>query len=145
MNDNSRLHEDNNHGPDRSWQVAGERVFLYLRCLNFPVEQIFEISAAVLKAAQQNALSKGNPVAVSMETLHRLIHSYQPDDSRNFPYRRCVQSPGSADGHSSKNTRLLGSMPDIRRLHMTPEDFGARTAQLPDGSSGKNHGPKSKR
>ena len=101
----------------RFWQTAGDRVFLYLRCLNLPAAQIFEIALSALKAAENNCMNEesndNSPVAEAMVALDKLLRKqhYEMGGGENFP-----------DGLIRPATRD-SSMPPIRRLHMTPQDL----------------------
>lgn len=60
---------------DRHWQMAGDRVMLYLRCLHFPAPQALELALAALRAAERTTRpgSGNSPVAEAMQALHRLL------------------------------------------------------------------------
>ncbi len=116
---------------DRYWQIAGDRVFLYLRCLNFPPAQTLELSLRALKEAEQNISnddSRDNPVAEAMEALLELLHKI---GGENIPGYRCEEKwmqKSKAEDISSSRDRSSAvapetSMPPILRLHMTPQEL----------------------
>jgi hypothetical protein len=82
---------------DRCWQIAMDRVLLYLRCLGFPARQALDLAMRALEAAEENySRSAGtSPVGESMRALHE------------FMKKREVQIP---------------STPPLHRLHMIPEE-----------------------
>jgi len=61
-------------------QTAGDRVFLYLRCLNFPAPQALELARRALKAAERSmtADSGNSPVFEAMQALNQLLIEQQP-------------------------------------------------------------------
>jgi hypothetical protein len=82
---------------DRCWQIAMDRVLLYLRCLGFPAREALDLAMRALEAAEvNNSRSVGtSPVGESMRALHE------------FMKKREVQIP---------------STPPLHRLHMIPEE-----------------------
>ncbi len=115
---------------DRYWQIAGDRVFLYLRCLNFPPAQTLELSLRALKEAEQNILnndSKGNPVAEAMQALYVLLYKI---DNENFPGYWCerkgtqkTEAEDISSSHDRSRAVAPEPMPPILRLHMTPQEL----------------------
>ena len=96
---------------DRYWQIAGDRVLLYLRCLNFPETQALDLALRALKEAEHNIIqgSGNSPVAEAMQTLRRLLNG---------------QITGVAGRDHFLDVRgepPMPSMPPIHRLHMIPE------------------------
>lgn len=116
---------------DRYWQTAGDRVFLYLRCLNFPPAQTFELSLRALKETEQNILnddSRDNPVAEAVEVLHELLHKIVRENILGYwCEREWMQETEAEDISSSRDhgraVAPISSMPPIRRLHMTPQEL----------------------
>ncbi len=65
----------------RQWQAAGDRMLLYLRCLNLPYPQALEFALQALKEADQT-IRKGSdrsPMAESMQILYRLLEEQKPE------------------------------------------------------------------
>lgn len=98
--------------PDPYWQVAGDRVLLYLRCLNFPAPQALRLTLRALKAAEQNLRAgSGNnhPVSEAMEALHQLLAEQKPEIPGAYHYLSawcdCAEPP----------------TPPIHRRSMVPE------------------------
>jgi hypothetical protein len=98
-------------GADQHWQTAGDRVLLYLRCLNFPTTQAFELALRALKAAERSmSLGSGNsPVVEAMQALHQLLSEQESGivgHSHSLAtWRDCVIPPS----------------PPLHRLPMVPE------------------------
>ncbi len=116
---------------DRYWQTAGDRVFLYLRCLNFPPAQTLELSLRTLKKAEQNISnddSRDDPVAEAMEVLLELLHTIGGENILSYRCeRKWMKNTEAEDISSSRDhsraAASVSSMPPIRRLHMTPEEL----------------------
>ncbi len=121
---------------DGYWQIAGDRVFLYLRCLNLPPAQTLDLSIRALNEAEQNILKdnlRDNPVAEAVGALHELLRK-RPVEMvvgenilSNWCERKWIQKIEAEDiasaGNSSRSAAPLSSMPPIRRLHMTPQEL----------------------
>ena len=88
---------------DHYWQTAGERVLLYLRCLNFPAPQALELALRALETAERKVdLSSGNtPVAQSMQALNELLSKQKTD--------------------MVDHEHPIVPLPPLRRLPMVPE------------------------
>jgi hypothetical protein len=97
---------------DRYWQTAGDRVLLYLRCLNFPAPQALELALGALKAAEQNTSpgSGNSPVAEAMGALHQIMGEQKPAmaGQNSSPAAWCDVLPPST--------------PPLHRLPMVPEE-----------------------
>ena len=96
---------------ERYWQIAGDRVLLYLRCLNFPETRALDLALRALKEAERNIIqgSGNSPVAEAMQTLRRLLNG---------------QKTGVAGRDHFLSVRCelpMPSTPPIHRLHMIPE------------------------
>jgi len=67
---------------DRCWQMAGDRVLLYLRSLNFPAPQALELALGALKAAERSMGpdSGTGPVGEAMHALDQLLAEQKPAD-----------------------------------------------------------------
>jgi hypothetical protein len=120
---------------DGYWQTAGDRVFLYLRCLNLPPAQTLDLSLRALNEAERNILKddlRDNPVAEAVEALHELLRK-QPSKMvgenilSNWCERKRMQKIETDDisfaGDGSRYAVPLSSMPPVRRLHMTPQEL----------------------
>jgi hypothetical protein len=96
---------------DRTWQTAGDRVLLYLRCLSFPAPQALELSLSALKTAQRSlSLGSGNsPVVEAMNALHQLISDQGPETlhRKRYPGTRCEY--------------IIPLSPPLHRRPMVPE------------------------
>jgi hypothetical protein len=110
----------NGNETDLKWQHAGDRIFLYLRCLNFPARAAFELALEALKAADRS-LSEGagsDPAAEAMRSLRLLL------DKRES---------GAFGHHSSAGDCRrcpIPAAPPLRRLHMVPEGIGSVRRRL---------------
>ena len=93
---------------DRDWQIAGDRVLLYLRCLSFPELQALDLALRALKEAERNIIqgSGNSPVAEAMQTLLHLLKEQKPGVSSDSVW---CELP-------------MPSTPPIHRLHMIPEE-----------------------
>jgi hypothetical protein len=96
---------------DRYWQAAGDRVFLYLRCLNFPAPQALELALGVLKAAERSmGLGYGNsPVSEAMQALHQALSEQKPD--------------GRSHSLTTRYDCLAPPPPPLRRRSMVAEEM----------------------
>jgi hypothetical protein len=96
---------------DRYWQTAGDRVLLYLRCLNFPAPQALELALGALKAAERSMDrdSVNGPVAEAMQALHELLSEQKP---AGFDHNHCLAAWYEC---------VIPPAPAIHRLPMVPE------------------------
>jgi len=94
--------------PDGHWQTAGDRVLLYLRCLNFPTPQALEIACRTLKRAEQNIAmgSSDSPLAEAMLVLHEILSEQEPGMS------------GAAHASADPSASPIPAAPSIHRLSM---------------------------
>lgn len=100
---------------DRYWQTAGDRVLLYLRCLNFPAPQALELALGALKAAERNMnLASGNsPVVEAMQALYQLLRERRPG------------MPGQNYSPAAWCGGLKPPLPPLQRLPMVPEGMAS--------------------
>jgi hypothetical protein len=98
-------------GADQHWQTAGDRVLLYLRCLNFPAPQALELALGSIKVAERStSLGSGNsPVLEAMQALRQLL-----SEKESGMFERS-HSPDIWCG------RAKLSSPPLHRLPMVPE------------------------
>lgn len=94
-------------------EIAGDRVLLYLRCLNFPAPQALDLALRAVREAERKMIQGGgnNPVVEAMQALRNLL---------------VEQGPGVAGNGHSLNNRCESPMPStspIHRLHMIPEEI----------------------
>jgi hypothetical protein len=100
----STLRTDDRH--DRTWRTAGDRVFLYLRALDVPALEAFELARKALDEAGRNLgndASMDNPVA-AMTALWEALRRYR---------------------EVAGNEGLISSMPPLRRLHMRSQKLSS--------------------
>jgi hypothetical protein len=100
---------------DQYWQTAGDRVLLYLRCLNFPAPKALDLALRALKTAEQSvALGSGkSPVVETMQALHQLLSQ---------------STLGKNDRTHSLATWcgwLVSPSPSLYRLPMVPEGMAS--------------------
>ncbi len=105
-----KFNEDN-----RSWQTAGDRVLLYLRCLNYRAPRAFELALKALEKAKENLESSpgdNSPVAESMRILRRLL---------------IEEEGGEGDLSRDRLVQLdaVVSMPPVHRRSMRAAELGA--------------------
>jgi len=108
--------------------MAGDRIYLYIRCLPIPAARAFELSLHALKAAEHEV--KGNPVAAAMTVLNELLQKERStinglDNLLNYWHSRSwsrTMNPDDTVPDSKFKSPALhrDSMPTIRRRHMTP-------------------------
>jgi hypothetical protein len=97
---------------DHNGQIAGDRVLLYLRCLNFPARQALDLALRALKEAEGSAIqgSEDIPVAEAVQALRRLLREQKKGGSgRDHSMSVGCQVPSP-------------STSPIHRLHMVPEE-----------------------
>lgn len=97
---------------DRYWQMAGDRVLLYLRSLHVPTPQAIEIAFAALEAARSN-ISRGSGNSPPAEAMQELMKRL------NGQYGSCAPA-------ISQVGRCESSIaPPLRRLPMIPEKMSS--------------------
>ncbi len=125
--------QSNEISADRRWQTAGDRVFLYLRCLNLPAAQAHELALRALNEAEQNIAggdSGKDPVAEALDVLDGLLGELIQKTNGDFPGPWCRQNLMSKtageeiipSGHEG-SAFLPSSAPPIRRLHMRAREL----------------------
>jgi hypothetical protein len=95
---------------DREWQIAADRILLYLRCLHFTVPEDLYLALQIIKKAQLSIScgSANNPLVESMHILHATLSSQgKTEKSDQFLDTWC--------------DHLVHSTPPIRRQSMISE------------------------
>jgi len=100
---------------DQVWQTAGDRVLLYLRCLNLPAPQALELALGALDAAEHSLAtgSGGSPVEQAIQALHGLLSEQSTGELGLMASLECLPS----------------ASPPLERRPMVPEQMAA--AQWP--------------
>ena len=102
---------------DRYWQKSGERILLYLRCLNIYAPRSLKIALEALNRTQpgRGLQEKGkNPVREAMEALSLVLNekeiklpgpvslkAVQSEDCRVFPFPPIHRQPMISEGIAS--------------------------------------------
>ena len=98
---------------DREWQIAGDRMLLYLRCLNFAVPQALDLVLRAMKKAgfSMEQGSANTPLIESMHALHQLLSE-----------QRGAEAPRHAEFFLDPwCKRPVHASPPIQRLSMFSE------------------------
>ena len=109
-------------GDDHYWQMAGDRVLLYLRCLNFEAPRALKVTLEAIEAAKQNPGTDPdmNPVTVSMLALRSILDDESREDAQEAD--RQAASENDPEGRYIQTDTLI-SMPPVHRLSMIQEDI----------------------
>ncbi|MCF8104491.1 MAG: hypothetical protein K9K64_03320 [Desulfohalobiaceae bacterium] len=114
---------DNASGRDsaakKDWQAAGDRVLLYLRCLDVSETTAHEWTLKTLETAERGMSQGGNPVHEAVQALQQLLREQGLEVSDQYA------SPGD------RPQGIISSYPPIQRGHMVPETglFGPTPAK----------------
>jgi len=99
---------------ERHWQVAQQRVLLYVRSLNLPAQKTLELALESLRRAKNESThsSGADVAATTMRALHELMA-----EQGIQPLERCLRQ--GAD--SASRALEITSMPPLNRESMVPE------------------------
>ena len=104
------------HSDGEEWELAQQRVLLYLHALDVPVVQRLELALEVLKRAIRNASDPdhAHPVAIAMRILHQLITEQDLHNSTKIAFQL-----------QSRSDRLLSPRASSGMLHEKREGQSA--------------------
>lgn len=113
--------ESEETGDHRCWQSAGDRLLLYLRCLNIGAPRALELTLkAIEEAKRKTGYGPGKgPINESMHALHRLLSEETEILSHggHLPAMRCSQAS-------------MLPLPPVRRRSMRPQELAGRGSLL---------------
>jgi len=105
----------------RDWQIAQERVLLYLRTLEIPAQEALEVGLQALRRAEKSSSETAaeNPAATAMHALRDILSERTP----NLLGRPAGWLPAGGD------PRIPGIklMPPLNRGSMVVEKLGQRS------------------
>ncbi|MFH0814259.1 MAG: hypothetical protein V2A69_15700, partial [Pseudomonadota bacterium] len=103
---------------DRDWQVAQQRVLLYLQTLRTPAPKTLELALEAFKRAGDKSYRGVHPASDTMRALRGLMSEYCFN-----PIESCF---GQQLGEGNTVSKGISPMPPLTRGSMVPEEIDRR-------------------